>query len=116
MTATRFDAWTRRRFGGAAAGAMASWLGTTDARAKPGKNKKRKSRKKTCEALGTPCNPRTKQRTCCAALHCLMIPALGHHRCCRPLFEPCTDDGECCPNLVCTGPPGSNRFCETAAR
>lgn len=109
MKPSRFDVWTRRRFGGAAAGVIASLLGVSDAwPAFARKKKKRgKTRKRHCERLGTPCNPNNDKQLCCGPFFCLSVPELGGHRCCKTLHLPCAGNAECCGNLVCTGDHGA---------
>jgi hypothetical protein len=112
MDATRFDAWTRRRFGTTAAGAIAGLLGLAERRTATGKKKrKRKSRKRKCEKLGTRCNPRNDRQVCCGALFCQQVPELGGNRCCQSRFATCSRDADCCANLECVGT--DNRFCDT---
>jgi hypothetical protein len=117
MDGSRFDAWTRRRFGLAAAGAAAgllSLLPWDDAFAKRNKRKKRKKRKlrsKQCEPLGTGCNPHNDQRLCCAGLSCIHVDELGGRHCCHGRFGPCNDNADCCSNLQCVG-DDEDRFCD----
>jgi hypothetical protein len=105
MDGPRFDAWTRRRFGVAAAGALAGLLALArddDARAKR-KKKRRKNRKKPrkCEQLGTRCNPKNDKKLCCSGLACGVVPELGGHRCCRSRYASCQENADCCANLQC---------------
>ena len=76
MDGTRFDAWTRRRFGAVAGGLAGSLLmlaGHDDAEAK--------KKKKKCKKLGQPCQPGGK-RKCCHHNLCfapdVMVHAEGH--------------------------------------
>lgn len=110
MDGSRFDAWTRRRFGGAVIGALVTVVALA---AKPAaadgdlrrKRKKRRARKRldnrACEAHRTSCNPKNERRLCCAPLACAQVPELGGFHCCARRFQPCTQDSDCCNNTVC---------------
>lgn len=112
MDAARFDAWTRRRFGWVAAGALAGLLGGPLGNPILARKKKRgKDRKRPCEKLGTRCNPNNDKQLCCSALFCQRVPELGGHRCCKTLLLPCSRDADCCGNLVCAGETAP--FCQT---
>ena len=74
MEETRFDAWTRRRFGlmaGSALAALAGWQ-RTDAK------------KKRCKKLGASCKTGGK-RKCCGTLKCdrIAFEPSTRQRCCR---------------------------------
>lgn len=96
MDGSRFDAWTRRRFGLAAGGAVGSLLaivgeGSDDVAAK-------KKKKKRCLNLGQRCRQGGK-RKCCAkkGLSCQIFEeGSGGRRCCRKGLESCTEDSDCC--------------------
>lgn len=94
MDGSRFDAWTRRRVGLAAGGAVGSLLGLLA----PGADDAGAKKKKRCRKLGQPCTPGGK-RQCCKrrGLSC-QPPEVGSdaRRCCRRGSEPCTDPGQCC--------------------
>ena len=95
MDGSRFDAWTRRRFGLAAGGVVASLFGLSqldidDSEAKKGK--------KRCRNLGQNCRTGGK-RECCRkkGLSCQIFDeGSDARRCCRKGFEPCTGDEQCC--------------------
>ena len=113
VDADRFDAWTRRRFGAAAAGAFAGLLGLSAPTSTLARNeKRRKDRKRPCEKLGTRCNPKNDKQLCCGALYCQNVPELGGNRCCKSLLLPCSRNADCCGNLVCAG-DGAARSCRT---
>jgi hypothetical protein len=110
MDGSRFDAWTRRRFGGAVAGALAMVVGlaTEPAAADGGMRRKRKKRRarkrfkhRPCEKHRTSCNPRNDRRVCCSPLACGQVPELGGYHCCARRFQSCTEDSDCCNNMVC---------------
>ncbi len=104
MDASRFDAWTRRRFGTAAAGIVAGVLGlAADGELHARKKKRRKQRKRKCEKLGTRCNPNNDKQLCCSGLFCQKTPELDGNRCCKPMHAPCSRDADCCRNLACRG-------------
>ena len=94
MDELRFDAWTRRRFGMAAGGSIATLFtpaATKDAVA----TKNRKKRRKRCRKLGRACQPGGK-RTCCGKLKCdrISFEPSPQTRCCRKEGQPCGDDLE----------------------
>jgi hypothetical protein len=116
MERSRFDSWTRRRFGATAAGAITVLFGLgEDESARAKRKNKRKKRKRgkpnlRCEQLRTPCNPRNDRELCCDGLSCGIVPELGTgHHCCRWRFNDCESDADCCNNLRCVGSPG---FCD----
>lgn len=115
MDGSRFDAWTRRGFGVAAAGALLGMLPWDDtaAKRKRKKRKRSKARSRQCEPLGTDCNPHNDQRLCCGGLICGHVAELGVRRCCHDRFGPCQDHTDCCNNMKCVG--NEERFCDTAA-
>jgi hypothetical protein len=91
MDARRFDAWTRRRFGRAAATSLAALVIAAtpydvDAR---------------CKKLGSPCSGKRK---CCRSLKCDQTVAGGvaGKFCCKPEGETCTaTSGDTCCSEVC---------------
>jgi hypothetical protein len=95
MDASRFDAWTRRRFNLVAGGALAATLGLGEAARVAAKKKKR------CKKLGKACKP--KKKNCCGNLACKTISFEEdpQTRCCRKIDKPCTDSLDCCANLCC---------------
>lgn len=110
MDGSRFDAWTRRRFGSAVVGALVMAVGlTTESATADGdlrrKRKKRHARKRfdnrACEPHRTSCNPNNERRLCCAPYVCGQVPELGGSHCCARRFQPCTLDLDCCNNTVC---------------
>jgi Chaperone of endosialidase len=108
MDDTRFDAWTRRRFGFAAGGLAAAVLGlagSEDAQTKK-KNKKR------CKKLGAGCKPGGK-RKCCGTLRCdqISFEPSPKTRCCRKEGDPCGDHLHCCDNLCCQDSGLCGTFC-----
>lgn len=121
MDGSRFDAWTRRRFGVAMAGALALLFGLeasqeADARRKRRavrqRKRKRRKRKRKCEKPRTRCNPQNDKQLCCPGHACQIVPELGGHRCCHMRFDPCRDNADCCGNLLCT-PAG---LCDTTVQ
>jgi hypothetical protein len=108
---SRFDAWTRRSFGIAAAGVVPILLGIGEreaARAKASR-KKRHRHRRPCERLRTACNPDNNKQVCCGALICGTVPDLDGHHCCVSRFDSCSTQKDCCSNLNCVGE--TNRFC-----
>jgi hypothetical protein len=105
MDASRFDAWTRRRFGLVVGSGTASLLGLSvlgDAEAK--KKHKHKKKKKCRKSLQT-CGG--KKKKCCKSLTCgdsLTFP--DSKVCCKPLQGTCEDQTECCGDTICTNVDG----------
>jgi hypothetical protein len=94
MDGSRFDAWTRRRFGLTAGGATVALL--AGVRADAVAKKKNKKKKKRCKKLLQPCSPGGK-RKCCNVLGCFPTTPLGSdYRCCKKLNAECGVDDECC--------------------
>ena len=119
MDGSRFDTWTRRRFGLAAGGFAATLLGLVrldEAESKNSKPKHNKPKKaKKCKKLGTGCNP--GNQTCCSvnnvSVSCAPVAGLGGNRCCYTTTgTTCTSDDQCCGSNRCTGPEGA-RTCQT---
>jgi hypothetical protein len=100
MAGSRFDAWTRRRFGFAAGGLVASLFGgaTLDGLAA---RRKRRQRKHRCRKAARPCKPGGKRR-CCDGLLCREITGSGR-RCCKNPTEPCTRFDQCCSGFCFEG-------------
>ncbi|MGH2615610.1 MAG: hypothetical protein ACRDJC_10255 [Thermomicrobiales bacterium] len=93
MDGSRFDAWTRRRFGMAAGGATFAFFAGTHADSVA---KKKKKKKKRCKKLGQPCQPGGK-RKCCRGNACQSDEGIpGTFSCCKPNGTPCSDVSECC--------------------
>jgi hypothetical protein len=100
MDGSRFDAWTRRRFGLVVGSGVASLAGLSaldDAEAK----KKRKKKKK-CKKIKNGCKTSGKKKRCCKGLTCGESVALpGGNHCCRQAQGACTDASECCAPSLC---------------
>ena len=112
MHGSRFEAWTRRIFGIAAAGIVPILLGMGEREAASAKasRKKRHKRRPLCERLRTACNPDNNKHVCCGALICGTVPDLHGHHCCVSRFDSCSSQKDCCSNLDCVG--SINRFCD----
>ena len=125
MEGSRFDAWTRRRFGAAAVGLTGACfgLGTVtdltvggqDASARQRRKKKKKKKRRgevnpACEPLRSRCNPHNTRELCCNGLACGVVADLDGNRCCRLRYGECTSDGDCCNNLRCRG--GEVKYCD----
>lgn len=113
MDGTRFDAWTRRRFGLATGGAVASVLGLMgldDAEAKKKNKNKNKKKKKKCKKLGQGCDITVKKKKCCSSSQlCAQVSHLGSGLfCCKQHDDSCSRDQDCCGNDFC----GSNNRCQ----
>ncbi|MGH2614270.1 MAG: tail fiber domain-containing protein, partial [Thermomicrobiales bacterium] len=95
-----FDAWTRRRLGLTAGGLASSLLGLAalgTARAKKGKNKK----KKRCGKLLQRCAPEGKNERCCQGLNCDPVDTLDGLRCCFGRQHHCQSAAQCCGDTLC---------------
>ncbi|MCA9878281.1 MAG: hypothetical protein KC442_10885 [Thermomicrobiales bacterium] len=117
MDETRFDAWTRRRFGLAAGGAAASVLGLlgaiglsdpdAEARKKHNKNKNRKNnkrkRKPKCRKLGDACDNNRRNQQCCNDNQlCAQVSEFGSgDYCCKQNGYGCQSSSDCCGKNRC---------------
>jgi hypothetical protein len=113
MDGSRFDAWTRRRFGLLTAGGFSAALanlanaGEADANKSKDKNKnknkkkrKKKHKKQPCLELGTMCGGK---QTCCGQLRCARAGVVNQtDSCCQDVDgAPCRSHFECCHPFVC---------------
>lgn len=100
MDGPAFDAWTRRRFGLAAGGALAVLHGSIETAAKT--HKKKRKKKKRCRKLQQPCTPGGK-RKCCGDLRCAVHSANAGVQtfCCKTEGKACSDASDCCEPLSC---------------
>jgi hypothetical protein len=95
MDGSRFEVWTRRRFGLAAAGIAAVFSGPVGPEAAAAR--KRKKKKKRCTKLGRVCRPSGK-RKCCKNLKCRLVQndvGMAFH-CCKNVGAICGSPGDCC--------------------
>ncbi|MGH2618030.1 MAG: tail fiber domain-containing protein [Thermomicrobiales bacterium] len=112
MDGSRFDRWTRRRFGRLAGGAAAALFGSATADAK-----KKRRRKKRCKKLGDTCTPGGKRR-CCGNLRCdKTLVGNPSVLCCKGEGESCGGHIDCCDDLGCPAqtcvPVSSDRALKT---
>lgn len=113
MDDARFDTWTRRRFGLATGGAVASLLGLAglhDADARKNRKRRRRRKKKNknkkdkCAKIGQACNINVKNQRCCnESQDCAQVKDLSGNRCCKPINVNCKSSNECCGSRVCAG-------------
>lgn len=107
MDGTRFDAWTRRRFGLVTGGAIASILGLAgpgdvDAGNKKRRRRRRKKNKKTCRKIGQTCNINKKKQRCCkSGQDCAQVQGLDGDRCCKEANSNCKKNTDCCGTRTC---------------
>jgi hypothetical protein len=99
MDDSRFDNWTRRRFGLAIGGLAAGVSGLPGLRAigvEAGKGKR-------CRKLQQPCKPSGKKKRCCKGqgLLCEIVVGLNGRFCCRSVGAACTEKADCCGFLEC---------------
>jgi hypothetical protein len=111
MDGSRFDAWTRRKFGLALGDGVAFLVGLGQLDDAAAKKKKRK-KKKRCKKLTRTCTPGAKKR-CCKGLRCDRVEFADDHRCCRRTQTACTSDDQCCRAQRCDEifPGSGNRCC-----
>ncbi len=109
MDGSRFDAWTRRKFGLAAGGAVASLIGLAalpEAEAKKNKNKN----KKQCRKLGQTCDINKKNQRCCkSGQDCAQVQGISGNVCCKQQNANCQHNTDCCGTRKCT-----NGTCQNA--
>ena len=99
MDGTRFDTWTRRRFGLATFGAAASLLGLGGHDGPAAAARRSKQR---CRRLGQHCDATSKQQTCCHNRNCTVVLALGSGTfCCKGGAESCATSADCCHPFSC---------------
>jgi hypothetical protein len=109
---TRFDSWTRRRFGlatgSAAAAGLLGLFGAAGTEAKNNNNNK----KKKCRKLGQTCNENKKNQSCCNDKQlCANVSGLGSGNfCCKQLNQSCSVSTDCCGKNVCD----SSGHCKTS--
>ena len=93
MDGSRFDAWTRRRFGSAAGSLAAVLLSGNEAAAK--------KERKRCQKAGKTCGGKKR---CCGQLRCAQTGEVNPvDRCCRH-----TEGGSCATSADCCLPLGCN--------
>lgn len=100
MDGSRFDAWTRRRFGLVAGGLGASLLGMMQIEDAEGKKK--------CKDLRKKCS---KKKKCCKKKNLVcgnVLDITDKKVCCRPVQGECTEANECCGDKVCDQIAGKN--------
>jgi len=109
MDGSRFDTWTRRRFGLAAGGLTATLLGLASQEEVEGKHHHHHhhhhhNHEKKCTKAGDSCTKGGKH-DCCHDLHCreFNLDSVGLHLCCHTdEGKACSHGEECCPPLVCS--------------
>lgn len=104
MDGSRFDTWTRRKFGLAAGGAavtsLLSLAGIDDADARRRRGRRRRPQ---CRKLGQTCNESNKDQRCCNSSQlCAQVPDLGTGNfCCKQVGEFCDTSSDCCGRDAC---------------
>ena len=102
---SRFDTWTRRKFGlaagGAAAGGLLALAGLDDADAR--RRGRRRRRRPQCRRLGQTCNDEIKEQKCCRASQlCAQVTGRGSGNfCCQQIGSSCETSTDCCGNNAC---------------
>ena len=109
MDGPRFDAWTRRRLGLVAGGAIASLLALT---ASDATADRRKHARKRCARIGHTMPRREDKKKaprCCDQIHqltCEQVLDAEVHYCCYDYQQICSGAaGECCRDLTCGSVP-----------
>jgi hypothetical protein len=105
MDGTRFDVWTRRRFGMAASGIAASAVSlmALDAAAKKKGKKKKKCKKARCKSEFETCQQDVEGEHCCLGLNCDRIEGEDSLHCCRGVRSACEPgSSRCCGDLECS--------------
>jgi hypothetical protein len=112
MDDSQFDAWTRRRFGRAMGGGLASLVGLS-ALNPATSHAQITTQAERCRGVKEQCNPDKKKQKCCRHLRCETNEDTGNARCCKPLRTSCHHATECCGNLQCdtTSEHGGNHCC-----
>jgi hypothetical protein len=108
MDGSRFDAWTRRRFGMATGAVLLGVSVLVDAEAKNKNRKKKKKRRRRrrrqeqCLILRTPCTPGAEP-ACCSGLLCSQVglDSIIQTFCCNTEGNPCSLETDCCAGLGC---------------
>jgi hypothetical protein len=100
---TRFDSWTRRRFGVAVGGLSGALLAMTGGAATEAKKKKKCKKTTCCTAVRGSCSTSDE---CCSPATCGQRTGIeGITVCCIPAGQPCTNipgsQLECCGSLEC---------------
>ena len=100
MDGSRFDRWTRRRFGHVAGITLAALLGCPAPQAATAKRKRR--RKQRCTRPGDRCTRGGKSK-CCRGRLCAPTDVDRQRKpvCCQDEGEPCRTADDCCYGFVC---------------
>lgn len=107
MEGSRFDSWTRRKFGlatgGAAAAGLLGLLGATETEAKNNNNNNKNKKKKKCRKLGQTCDENKKNQSCCNVNQlCANVSSLGSGTfCCKQNGQGCSVSSDCCGKNIC---------------
>ncbi|MGH2618031.1 MAG: hypothetical protein ACRDJC_22615 [Thermomicrobiales bacterium] len=110
MDGSRFDLWTRRRFGRLAGGTLAALLGAiapqkTEAK-KRRKKKRRKPPQQRCQSTRQACSTSGEPR-CCGSLVCDDNGCVGDPVCLQSEGGPCGDGCDCRLGLECSERTGN---------
>lgn len=102
MDASRFDTWTRRKFGVAtSAAAVGGLLALTGLDADAARRRRRK--KKKCRQLGDFCNDSIRKQNCCNPdQFCSTVQEFGPGNfCCLGVGGFCNTSSDCCGTEGC---------------
>lgn len=107
MEESRFDGWTRRRFGLSAGGLAASLAGMVVPADAAARRKNKKRDKIRCRQALERCDPNGAAERCCSGLNCDLFGIQPGLRCCLGLQTRCdAASNRCCRSLDCTAVDG----------
>lgn len=100
MDGSRFDTWTRRKFGlVAGSAAVASLLGIASL---PEAEARKKKRRKRCRKLGQTCDINRADQQCCkSGQDCAQVQGISGNVCCKERFASCSFNEDCCGTRKC---------------
>ena len=108
MEGSRFDSWTRRKFGlatgSAAAAGLLGLLGVAETEAgQNNNNNNNRKKKKKCRKLGQTCDENRRNQSCCNQNQlCANVSGLGSGNfCCKQNGQGCSVNTDCCGKNVC---------------
>lgn len=102
MDDSRFDRWTRRRFGHAAGSAAAALVGAPAAA-----SARKKCKKIRCRKLLETCEPNSTKQSCCQGMNCDPVSGQGAALlCCLGRRQRCLASSQCCGQTICLGVAG----------
>lgn len=104
MDASRFDTWTRRKFGVAtSAAALGGLLALAGLDESDARRRRRRRRKPRCRKLGDSCNDSIREQSCCNSSYlCANVNEFGSGNfCCKQIGDFCDQSSDCCGRDAC---------------